>query len=347
MTNIVKSDFHAALDTLEKMAKAQGATQLYHTSSDSDPGSHAGTSTTDYQNDDDGIDENGTDYSGVKKSLAAKVEKSQALTPAEVAIVKGQNASALIADKVSKGQALTPAEAWAVKKGFPYAEVQKGTSKPGTAGTPGEAKDASSVPETNAGDNNDGDNEEQAKKSLGGAIAQSKELRKGLEMSAILAEFARAMGSALEGTEARVAQSVTKSITAAMSQVFDRVAALETQVNKSFANQGEFNKGFADTLVGIGNHLAGSAEVAAAQASQPVAAPKSNFRNVQAVEKSFGPGGLPNGRDAMNKAQITETMLDLVKSNRLASLDLIKFETTGEISPAVQAMVLAHVGQGN
>lgn len=349
MTTIVKSDFHAALQNLENMAKAQGATQLYHTASDSDPGSHAGTSTSDYQDENqDGIDENGTDYTGVKKALAMKVEKSQALTPAEVAIVKGTDPRPFIAAKISKGDKLTAAESWVTKGGYDKM-MAKGTAKPGSAGTPGEQKDAGSVPETNAGDNNDGDIEEDAKKSLASGIAASKELKKGLEMSGILAEFARAMGSALEGTEARVAQKVAKSLVTALAPVFDRIAAVENTMNKSFANQGEFNKGFADTLVGIGQHVAGNSDIAAAQASQAAAAPKSQFRtqNVQVVAKSFGPGGLPNGQDALNKSQISDVMFELVKSNKLNQLDLIKFETTGEIAPAVQSMVLAHVGQGN
>jgi len=343
MSSIAKSDFHAALQNLENMAKAQGATQLYHTSSDSDPGSHAGTNTSDYQDEhEDGIDDNGTDYNGVKKALAAKVEKSQALTPAEVAIVKGQDPRPFIADKVAKGATLTAAESWVTKGG--YDKMTKGNDKPQPAGTPGENKDANSVPDSHGGDNDDDEIEADAKKSLQGAIAESTNLRKGIEMSAILAEFARAMGTALQGTEARVA----KSVLAAISPVVERVAALEASLSKSVRSQNEFNKGLAETVVGIGQHIAGGSELAANQASQPAGGPKSQFRSgtgngVQAVEKSFGPGGVPNGREALAKSQIVDSMYELVKSNKLNSLELCKYEMTGEISPNVQQLVMAHV----
>lgn len=349
--SMVKSDFHAALDNLENMAKAQGSTQLYHTPSDSDSGSHAGTSTTDYQNEhEDGIDENGTDYDGVRKALSAKVEKSQALTKAEVAIVKGQDPRPLIAEKVAKGESLTSAEAWVVKGG--YDKMNKGGDKPGKAPAPGECDDANSVPDTNAGDNEDDEIEADAKKSLQGAISESKNLRKGIEMSAILAEFARAMGTALQGTEARVAQRVTKSVTAALAPVLSKVDALEARLTKSVDAQSAFNKGLGETVVGIGQHVVGSGEVASSQATAPVGAPKSQFRSqpqgsVQAVEKSFGPGGLENGTEALVKSQAVEAMTDLVKSNQINALEVCKFEMTGEISPHVQKMVLAHVqGRG-
>src|SRR5690348_9682701 len=112
--SVDKAKFNSALARLESMSKGQ----LYHTGSDSNPGTWAGTSQEDLNEHDDGIDANGTDYDGVKKALARKVEKSQALTPAEVAIVKGQDPRKLIAEKVSKGEALTPAETWAIKGGF-------------------------------------------------------------------------------------------------------------------------------------------------------------------------------------------------------------------------------------
>lgn len=351
MSSIAKSEFQAALGRLEAMAKggnvskAQGATQLYHTPGDSDPGSHAGTSTSDYQEEHtDGINDNGTDYDGVKKALAAKVEKSQALTPAEVAIVKGQDPRGLIAQKVASGHRLTPAESWITKGGYKAMTKSAGSILP-----EGEDDDANSVPETNAGEAMDGSEiEADAKKSLGGAVATHPNLSKGLEMSPILAEFAHAMGTALQGTEARTVQAIHKSL----APVVERVAHLEAALAKSVAESGEFYKGFAETLVGIGQHVAGSSDVAAAQAHQAASAPKSQLRavqggqGVQAVQKSFGPGGLETGGDAMNKSNAVSIMTEMVQKGQLNSLDVCKFEMTGEISPQVKQMVLAHA-KGN
>ena len=329
MSSIAKSDFHAALNRLETMAKGQGASQLFHTASDSDPGSHAGTSTSDYQDEHtDGISDNGTDYDGVKKALAAKVEKSQALTPAEVAIVKGTDPRPLIAEKVSKGQALTPAEAWVTKGGYDKMmmdeEMNKGADKPTSAGTPGEAKDAGSVPDSHAGESEQDEIEHDAKKSLDGAIAQSNHLRKGLEMSPILAEFANAMGLALRGVEG----NVQKSVVAAVAPLVARIEQVETALTESIADQGQFNTAFAETMVGIGQHVAGASDVQAAAAHAPAYAPKSQLRAVQGgqqqgvapVQKSFGPGGLANGGEALAKSQISDAMTELVKKGNLSSL---------------------------
>lgn len=342
------SEFQAALGRLESMAKGQ----LHHTPSDSDPGTWAGTSTQDGQDEhNDGIDENGTDYEGVKKALATKIERSQALTPAEVAIVKGADPRPAIMEKINKGETLTPAEGWVLKGGF--AKMCKGNDKPTSAGVPGEAKDAGSVPDSHAGENENDEIEPDAKKSLDGAIAQTDHLRKGLEMSPILVEFTRAMGEALNGLEARTALRIEKSVMA----LVERQAALEEFVSKAFAEQGEFNKSFAETMVGVGQHVAGQSEVMTAQATAPAGPPKSQLRaipggqaqpqeGVQVMQKSFA-GGLDVGGEALAKSQVINAMADLVEKGKLNSLDVVKFEMTGEINPNVSQMVMAHVQGGN
>lgn len=359
MASIPKNDFQAALGRLESMAKAQPPSQLYHTPADSDPGSWAGTQTRqEIDENTDGIDDNGTDYAGVKKALAGKVAKSKALTPAEVAIVRGQNPMALIGAKISKGQKLTAAESWAVKKGFPFEKeddkdkkdeaekAAKGLRKgeePGKAGAPGEADDANSVPETHAGQDEDDEIESDAKKSLDRSIANTDHLRKGLNMSPILVEFARAMGEALKGTEARTAQYVSKSLISTLTPVFDRITALEKGLERFSGEQGDFNKSFAETIVGIGQHVAGSSEIVEQAARQPAGGPRSVTRaGVTPIAKSFaGPGGLDTSEGSLAKAQIIDRMANLVEKGKLSSLDVVKYEMTGEISPQVQAMVLA------
>jgi len=366
MGTMNRDDFQAALGRLDALSKGQ----LFHTASDSNPGTWAGSGQEDQNEHEDGIDENGTDYNGVKKSLAMKVAKSKALTPGEVAIAAGNKSGArkAIGAKITKGQKLTQAESWALKKGFPFGKddedgdedekksVAKGSDGPKKAGTPGETELPTKVPDSHAGDA-DEPIEPDAKKSLAGAIGQTDHLRKGIEMSPILAEFARAMGVALEGVEARTAQRVSKALTDAIAPLVGRVDAIEKSFG-GFANQQtDFSKGFAEAMVGIGQQLAGSAEVASAAATGPVGGPKSHLRaipggqgqapgGVQAVQKSFGPGGLDVSGEAFAKSQITDAMIELVKGGKLNHLDVIKFESSGEMNPAVQNLVVGALRAG-
>jgi hypothetical protein len=105
MSTMNRGEFQAALGRLDALSKGQ----LYHTPSDSNPGTWAGSGQEDQNEHEDGIDENGTDYNGVKKSLANKVAKSLALTPAEVAIASGNKAACRksIGEKIAKGAKLT------------------------------------------------------------------------------------------------------------------------------------------------------------------------------------------------------------------------------------------------
>lgn len=341
MATIPKEEFDKSLARLESLAKAQ----LHHTEQSSRTREWAGSKETDEDEYKDGIDDNGTDYNGVKKSLASKLAKGGSLTSAEACIVSGHDPRPAIADKVSKGQDLTPAENWAIKGGVEKMmaacgkDVSKGNEKPGAAGTPGEAKDANSVPPTNAGDNTDDEIEADAKKSLDGAVSRSAALQKGIEMSPFLYEFTRAMSEALRGTEARVA----KSVAAAVAPLVQRVDALEKAQSGFQAEQMEFNKSLADGVVAIGHQVEGTAQLADVAATQAAHAPRSQLRaipgGVQPVQKSFD----GNTGNELTKSQITEAMCDMVKSNKLNRLDVIKFETTGQISPQVRQEVMAYV----
>lgn len=336
MSAILKSDFGKSLAQLEKMSKGQ----LFHTSSDSSPGNWAGANPEDVDSMGDNIDANGTDYNGVKKSLANKVSKGQKLTPAETAIVKGQNPLKLVADKISKGESLTPAEAWVVSKGMETFGVKKSEA-------PGEAKDANSVPETHAAD--DDEVEAEVAKSLDTEVSKSAELSKGIEMSPFLYEFTRAMGEALKGTEVRVQTTVAKSLASAVAPILQRLETVEKSYGAYVADQGAFNQALAEAVSGIGHQISGTAQLAAAAASTPVGAPKSQLRSVQGgqgvnvVNKSFGPGGLDMSDEALNKSQIVNIMTELVQKGNLNALEVIKYESTGEMRPEIQQRVMAAI----
>ena len=332
MSTVPKDDFNKSLARLESLAKAQ----LHHTPQSSRTGGWAGSEEQDQDEHKDGIEENGTDYNGVKKSLAGKLAKGGNLTDAEIAIVKGENPRAAIADKISKGENLTPAENWAIKsdiaKKMYSADVNKGADKPGKAGTPGEAKDASSVPDTHGGENEDDEIEADAKKSLDGEVQKSQALQQGIEMSPFLFEFTRAMSEALSGTETRV----TKSVAAAVAPLVARVEALEKSQGGFQKDQMEFNKSLADGVVAIGHQVEGTAKLADTAAAAPARAPLSQMRaGVQPVQKSFGDNGVQ-----LTKSQITETLCDMVKSKEISGLEVVKFESTGQINPDLYQQVV-------
>lgn len=66
-----------------------------------------------------------TDYIGVKKSLVEKVQAGGALTKAESLILADLNPLREIAAKVAKSESLTPAELWAVNGGVAKAMSEK------------------------------------------------------------------------------------------------------------------------------------------------------------------------------------------------------------------------------
>lgn len=346
-----KSEFEKSLNRLQNLTKG---TQLFHTASDSNPSSWQGGAQEDLDEHggDVHIEDNGTDYNGVRKSLAEKVKKSQALTPAEVLIAEGKNPLPAIAEKVFKGLKLTPAEDWAIKGGYDadkdeFMGMKKGKEMPSQAGMPGEQDDANSAPCTNAGEKMDeGEVQQDAKKSFNGAVETSLELQKGIEASPFLYELVKAIGSALSGSEARVVKSLTNTVAALAS----RIDSLEKSSNGRASEQNEFNKSLAEAVVGIGELVNGTTDVAAQAASAPVGPPKSQLvkgqtNGINVIEKSYGgPGGLNMD---LTKSQYTDIMVDMVKSGKLNGNEVLKFETTGEILPQTQQKVAAYLNGKN
>ena len=172
-------------------------------------------------------------------------------------------------------------------------------------------------------------------------------------MSPILGEFARAMDFGLRGLESRTVTNVVKSI----QPVIDRIAVIE----RALADQSEFNKSFAQTIVGIGPHVAAGAEATAAAGTAPAGGPRSQMRAAggadqgqpaaaaqpQVIQKSFGPGGLDTGANALAKSQIVDVMTDLVVKGKMSSLEVVKYESTGQMSPQANQLVAQAVNGGN
>ena len=324
MATMKNEEFKKSLERLAGMAKSQ----LHHTDSDSNPGAWPGGTHKDLDENgsDVSIDEGGTDYTGVRKSLAEKVRKSQALTPAEVAIAEGRNPLGLIGDKVSKGNSLTPAENWAWSTKY-VGNISKASTKPmDSAPMSGEDDSAASAPKTHGGSMEE-DVEGDAKKSFNSAVEGSLELQKGMEISPFLYELTRAIGSAVGSSEEAV-KSLAKSVAALASEV----AEIKKSAAASSDEQAEFNKSLATAVVGIGEALSATADATVASAQLPVGAPKSQMRDVSVISKS-------QESSSLTKGQVSEAMFELSKGGEIKSLDLIKFESTGQLDPHVRQKV--------
>jgi hypothetical protein len=264
----------------------------------------------------DNYSPNGADYDGVLAHLEDKVAKGQALTPAEFALVKGVDPVPHVAEKIEKGLDLTPAENWVV-------DMVKAmdSEKPEEAGEPGEQDDEDKAPDTHGGKDEGDEDEEEVEKSFDSAVAESDVMRKGIEMSPFLYEFANAINTALNGVEARL----TKSL-------HDSLGAFADVLDKRDSAQGEFFKSLAESVVGIGELAKSQAEGVAPQAAR---APKS--AGLAPMNKSIG--GIVADTNSLQKSQILDAMVDMVKSNKLSQTDVIQYEHTGHLPANVQAAV--------
>ena len=230
-----------------------------------------------------------------------------------------------IMEKVDKGMPLTADELSLLKS-----DLDKGAMPP--ADTMGKAKNDEKEKEEYAREMN---------KSLGGAVEENDTLRKGIEVSSFLSELAKAFGAGLQGLEARM-ESRLADVQNNMANVFTQFAG----------EQGEFNKSLAEAVVNIG-HGVGSAINTAEQAAQmPVGPPKSHLQVVQGgqggqpevMQKSFAG---PAGGQEISKSMMLDTMHSMLESKQINPLDIIKFDSTGDINPALQAKVINHIQTGN
>lgn len=365
MSTVAKTEFQKSLQRLEQLSK----NQLFHTPSDSNPGQWAGSSPQDEDSMDDMIQENGTDYDGVKKALAQKVSACKALTPAEVKIVKGVAPFAEIGDKIAKGAALTAAEKWAIgpKGRNHFQKSDEMANSPKKDGAAEENKTARDVPDQNVADKNDGKKDEEIgmskgdrddddddrfmDKSFAATARQQKNLAAGIEMSPILHEMVVALDAALQGQSTRVLKSLEESL----GPVLKRVKRLEKSLESLALSQDEFNKSMASAVVGIGEQVAGAAEITQTQANLPAAGPRTTFRpnviqggqGVQPIQKSFdGPGGLESGEGYMAKSQIVETMVAMVEAKKLNPTEVVRFESTGQLDPRLEKSIMAFAQGG-
>lgn len=263
-----------------------GATQVFHTPSNSDPKSWAGSVARSVPEDgaSDAIQSDGTDYKG-----GAQMMKS-------------------ILEKLSKGLPLSAKEA-AV-----YSSIAKGDFKFGKE-EEDDKKAEKALPNMKDEDKED---TKDVSKSLADHAAETPDVQKGLELSPFLQSWVNTQAQALSSTESRIVSNLAKSI------------------NEANAKQESFNFELAKSLQALGEALALQAQRIEQVESTPARGPKSN---VVPINKSFGPGG--NGEETLSKSQVLDTMVEMVKANKIRREEVIKFETSSTLSPQLEQQVRA------
>jgi hypothetical protein len=164
-----------------------GSTQVFHTPSNSDPGTWAGTGQRKSPEDGatDGVSEDGTDYSG-----SAEMVKS-------------------VMEKAASGQSLND-----IEQAVLTAALSKGGMFTNFSGTGKKSKDEDDDGKEKvekACDDKDDDKDDKKNpfaKSLEDAASDNEDVAKGLEVSSFLSGWAGVQSEALSGVEARIAKSI-------------------------------------------------------------------------------------------------------------------------------------------
>jgi len=317
---IQRESFYKSLAKLEGMAKSQICT-----GPNSEVKTWPGGESSDVPGDGPGADkikEDGTDYNerggrAVRKSIREKVKKGMALSVEELALLKS--------------------DIEAAEKAGPMGGGAGGMGKPPMPGM-GKAQDDDDDDDDKKDDKKDDKGGLPWGKSFEAAAQQNETIQKGVEVSEFLAELAKAIGAGLEGIEARVQAHVD----AMGQQLFGTLT--------NFAGeQGEFNKSLAEAVANIGYGVAGSIEQVDQVAQMPANGPKGQMQVMKGgqgqqgfVNKSFGGGE----GESLNKSQVLDVMQDMLEKGQVTPLDIIKFDTTGELRPDLGPRILQKARQG-
>lgn len=170
-------------------------------------------------------------------------------------------------------------------------------------------------------------------KSLADYVSENETLQKGIEVSEFLSEFAKSFGAGIDASENRT-----------MAFVQDIGQQLFNAMHEFKTEQAEFNKSLAEAVANIGHGVAGSMEQVQQVASMPAGPPRSQLRALPGggqgfVQKSMG------GVEGISKSLMCEVMTDMLEKGEsgVSPIEIVKFDSTGEIRPELQARVLARI----
>lgn len=214
-----------------------------------------------------------------------------------------------IQDKLSKGLALTPEEySFVVEKGMP-AFLKKDDDK----------DDDKDDKKDDVKKSKDEDDDDDVKKSLADEAAANETVAQGMEISEFLAEFVGVINKSLASLETRVTRSV--------------LTGLEAESARNEA----FSKSLAAALGTLGEGLVANTQRVDQIETTPARAPKSQMASDD-VNKSFaGPEG-----DSLSKSVVAATLVDMVQNQKIDAQEVIRFDSTGQISDDSMAKVVAH-----
>jgi hypothetical protein len=338
---ITQQDFFKSLGRLEALANGSDQEQMDKSQICTGPNSEVtswpgGTKGDIGDKWDDSIGADGTDYAGGAKKIKKAREE--------------------IAKKILKGMPLDPNEVALLKSDYEsnFAKGDGGDDKGSLAGLFGKKdddKDEDKGKKKDKGRDKKKDEEEDEDEDEGGGggppmpmgkegggppmmpmgksfadeVQSNETLRKGIEVSEFLSEFAKSFAIGLHGMEARIMNNVIGQVVGAL--------------NEYAGTQAAFNKSLADAIVNIGHGVSGTIQQAEQMAQAPAGPPKSQLRaipqNVNVLQK-----GQQQQGNQLTKAQMLDRMADLVEKGKLNSLEVIKFESTNQLSPATEDIVM-------
>lgn len=279
-----------------------GATQVYHTPSNSDPKGWAGSKGEDCADDgaSDSVEADGTDYRGASKGLVKS-----------------------IFNKLSKGETLTEAEQYVlksvVKAGYGKADDDKDEDK---------AEDKMDKAATDDDDEDDEDEKKDKKgkmpfgKSLTDYASENEDVKKGFEMSSFLVGWADVQTQAMQSSESRILSQVQKSL------------------NVVHGEQQSYNSELAKSVSQLAEVLSLQAQRIEQLESTPARGPKSQIAAIE-KSFGHGGAGSQSGEN-LNKSQVLEAMVDMVQKGKISATEVVKFESTSQLAPEMDQAVRAH-----
>lgn len=220
-----------------------------------------------------------------------------------------------ILEKLAKGQQLTASEFAILKGSMPFDKYD-------------DDKDDKDDDKEVSKAKSDKDEDEDMDKSLTDFATEDDSVSKGLEVSEFLAGFAGVVAKSLEAMERRIVKQV-----------------LAAQTGEAQAD-GEFQKSLAEAIVNLGEAVTAVAQRQEQLESAPARAPRAaQPGQVQVLEKGNFQGQAPGQGEALTKSLVAATLVDLVQKGEASAQDVIKFDSSGTLSPELEAKVRAAAGR--
>lgn len=299
-----------ATTKVETMVGESGSTQLFHTGSNSDPGGWAGSSWRG-EGWEDSIDANGTDAGTVQKlgksiasGIMSKLSKGESLTARELGFVSKGGLNFLKDKDKDDDDA---------KKAFPPKDDKKDDVEKAHSDEAEDKKLVRDMVKPGAM------NKSEVNKSLLDHAAENPAVHPGFEVSEFLSGFAQVVHKSLQSMEARITDRVISAIA------------------KSAEETGEVQKSMAGALSSLGEVLSVHAQRIEQIESAPARAPKS------ALVKSgvlASPVDASPSIDNLSKSVVTERLLDLVKKSEASAQDVLRYDSTGYLTPELERKVV-------